>query len=165
MRQRAGRGAGYSLSEDDRSSGNDHVHRLSRESHSQRVLAERSGFGLGWESAHPRRRTRRRLETVLDVNTHLATVLLELPPPSRNMPPASTAFAMNICQPDAGGRGYIPLADHGLSVFLPLHLPPPSVTSVFSSQLTVHPASQNRKSTYSRSRMSTNAPVRVVNGS
>ncbi|KAI1782424.1 glycoside hydrolase family 15 protein [Ganoderma leucocontextum] len=30
------------------------------------------------------------------------------------MPPASTAFAMNICQPDAGGRGYIPLADHGL---------------------------------------------------
>ena len=38
------------------------------------------------------------------------------------MPPtsASAAFAMNICQPDAGGRGYIPLADHGLSV---LHLP------------------------------------------
>ncbi|PIL34777.1 hypothetical protein GSI_02564 [Ganoderma sinense ZZ0214-1] len=30
------------------------------------------------------------------------------------MSPASTAFAMNICQPDAGGRGYIPLADHGL---------------------------------------------------
>ncbi|KAM5541269.1 hypothetical protein V8D89_005198 [Ganoderma adspersum] len=34
------------------------------------------------------------------------------------MPPASTAFAMNICQPDAGGRGYIPLADHGLLVSL-----------------------------------------------
>ena len=128
MRQRAGRGAGYSLleSEDDRSSGNDHVHRLSRESHSQRVLAERSaGFGLG-NGVALNTGCRRRSSTLTSI---LPLFPLSCPLPE-NMPPASTAFAMNICQPDAGGRGYIPLADHGLLVFF--SFPPPTPTPYLS---------------------------------
>ena len=131
------------------------------ESHSQRVMAEWSArFGLGNGVA---------LDTGCRRPSSTSTSISPLFPLScslpENMPPASTAFAMNICQPDAGGRGYIPLADHGLLVFLSsLHYISPSLhTSVFSPSLTVHPISQNRKPPHSRSCMFTKTPV-VVNG-